>query len=555
MGISNSNGGKRRGPAAEMKRGNYQSEKGYLAPVLHAHLPFVRHPEYRDCLEEQWLYEAIVETYIPLIQVVAGWKRDAVPSRLTISLSPTLLAMLQDRLLQARALRHIRQLIRLSEREEKRTGNQPAFHPLAEMYRERFGKALETYLHYEHDLVQAFQEFQSAKILECITCSATHALLPLLSVNEAAVRVQLQVGVDSYRRCFGRNPPGIWLPECGYYPGLDKILKEFGIRYFFMESHGILHADPHPRYGVHAPVCTPAGLAAFGRDPDSSKAVWSSVEGYPGDFDYREFYRDIGYDLDYETIRPYLPGGGIRSNTGIKYYRITGKTADKEPYVRAWAVEKAAVHAGNFMFNREKQIEHLSSVMDRCPVIVAPYDAELFGHWWFEGPEWIDFLVRKVAFDQRTFRLITPSEYLDLYPINQLCTPSASSWGYNGYNEFWLNGSNDWIYPHLHRAAEIMEELSQRLPRARGLERRSLNQAARELLLAQSSDWAFMMKTGATADYAVKRTRSHLGRFLRLTQQIQAGDIREEWLSQLELRTRVFRGIDYRSFAPTVRVR
>ncbi len=526
-------------------------EKGYLALVLHAHLPFVRHPEYEDCLEEQWFYEAVVETYIPLIQVLAGWVRDAVPCRLTLSLSPTLVAMLQDPLLQTRALRHIRRLKELSGREVKRTRTQPEFRPIAEMYRERFQNALDLYLRYERDLVRAFREFQEAGILECITCPATHALLPLLSVNEAAVRVQVQIGVEAYRKSFGRNPPGVWLPECGYYPGLDKILREFGIRYFFVESHGLLHADPRPRYGIHAPVYTPSGVAAFGRDPESSKAVWSSIEGYPGDFDYREFYRDIGYDLEYETIKPYLPGGGIRTNTGIKYYRITGKTDHKEPYTRAWAMEKAAIHAGNFMFNRERQIEHLSSFMDRRPVIVAPYDAELFGHWWFEGPEWIDFLVRKVAYDQRIFRLITPSEYLDLYPMNQVCTPSASSWGYKGYNEVWLNGSNDWIYPHLHRAAELMVELSRRFPRTRGLRRRALNQAARELLLAQASDWAFMMKTGTTVDYAIKRTRSHLARFLRLTHQIQDGGIQEEWLSQLELGSGVFRGIDYRVYSPS----
>jgi 1,4-alpha-glucan branching enzyme len=523
-------------------------EKGYLALVLHAHLPFVRHPEYEDCLEEQWFYEAVVDTYIPLIRVLMDWIRDAVPCRLTLSLSPTLLAMLQDPLLQTRALRHIRRLIQLSDREARRTRNQPKFRPIAEMYRERFEKVLEIFLHYECDLVRAFREFQAAGVLECITCSATHALLPLLSVNEAAVRVQVQMGVEAHRKSFGRNPPGIWLPECGYYPGLDKILREFGIRYFFMESHGVLHADPRPRYGVHAPVYTTSGVAAFGRDPESSKAVWSSIEGYPGDFDYREFYRDIGHDLKYDIIKPYLPGGGIRSNTGIKYYRITGKTDHKEPYVRARAVEKTAIHAENFMVNRGRQIEHLSSVMDRRPVIVAPYDAELFGHWWFEGPEWIDFLVRKVALDQRVFRLITPSEYLDLYPVNQVCAPSASSWGDKGYNEVWLNGSNDWIYPHLHRAAELMAELSRRLPRARGLRRRALNQAARELLLAQASDWAFMMKTGTTADYAVKRTRSHLARFLRLTRQIQVGDIEKEWLSQLEMGDGVFREIDYRAF-------
>ena len=149
------------------------------------------------------------------------------------------------------------------------------------------------------------------------------------------------------------------------------------------------------------PIYCPTGVAAFGRDLESSRQVWSSKEGYPGDFSYRDFYRDVGFDLDYDYIKPYLHGDGKRTNVGIKYYRITGKTDHKEPYSPERAQDKAAEHAGNFMFNREKQIEHLASIMDRKPIIVAPYDAELFGHWWFEGPDWINFLFRKIAFDQK----------------------------------------------------------------------------------------------------------------------------------------------------------
>jgi 1,4-alpha-glucan branching enzyme len=401
-------------------------DRGYLALVLHAHLPFVRHPEYEDCLEEQWLNEALVECYLPLIRVMDGWVRDGVPFRLTLSLSPTLAAMFLDPLLQSRALRHIRRLIELSEREVKRTRRQAEFRRVAEMYRERFKTVLDTFLRYDRNPLQAFRTFQEMGGLECITCPATHGLLSVLSVNESAVRAQVRVGLQEYRRCFGRDSPGIWLSECGYTAGLDQILKESGVRYFFVETHGLPYAEPRPRFGVHAPIYTPSGLAAFGRDPESSKAVWSSIEGYPGDFDYREFYRDIGYDLDHETIKPYLPAGGIRTDTGIKYYRITGRTDHKEAYVRSWAMEKAAAHAGNFMFNREKQIEHLSTRMDRRPIVVAPYDAELFGHWWFEGPEWLDALGRKTALTSGLSARSRP-RIPGRPPGDQVCAPAPSS--------------------------------------------------------------------------------------------------------------------------------
>jgi 1,4-alpha-glucan branching enzyme len=189
---------------------------------------------------------------------------------------------------------------------------------------------------------------------------------------------------------------------------------------------------------------------------ESSRQVWSSIEGYPGDFDYRDFYRDVGYDLEYDYVRPYLPPTGERVNIGIKYYRITGRTDQKAPYNLRWAREKAARHAEHFLYYRQQQIERLSKTMDRPPLIVAPYDAELFGHWWFEGPQWLDFLIRKIAYDQPDLRLVTPADYLDRFPTNQVATPAASSWGHKGYNEVWLSGENDWIYRHLHKAADRM---------------------------------------------------------------------------------------------------
>lgn len=527
-------------------------EKGYLALVLHAHLPYIRHPEADQYLEETWLFEAITETYIPLIKVFEGLIRDGVPFRITMSFTPTLASMLLDPLLQERYTRHIDRLIELAEKEVVRTRTCPEFHRNALMYRELFYDARHTFKdRYNCNILRAFREFSDAGYIEIITSGATHGYFPLMEIYPEAVRAQVKTAVAFHEKTFGRRPLGFWLPECGYQPGHDQILKEEDIRYFFTDAHGVLFASPRPKYGVFAPIYCKSGVAAFGRDMESSKQVWSAQEGYPGDYDYREFYRDIGYDLDYDYIRPYINRDGTRTATGIKYYRITGKTHDKQPYDMERARERAAVHAGNFMFNRERQIEYLASVMDRKPIVVAPYDAELFGHWWFEGPWWLDFLIRKSAYDQKVFKLVTPSDYLEIYKRNQVSTPSLSSWGYKGYNEVWLEGSNDWIYPHLHMAAERMIDLATKMPDAEGLTRRALNQAARELLLAQSSDWAFIMKTGTMVSYAVKRTKDHVGRFNRLYEAITSNSIDESWLSQVEAKDNIFPDIDYRSYVKT----
>ena len=525
---------------------------GYLCLVLHAHLPYVRHPEYDDFLEEDWLYEAITETYIPLLDVFEGLERDGVEWRLTMSVTPTLAGMLADPLLQYRYVRHIDNLIALAAKEIERTRWQPEFHRLAHLYHDRFRRCREVFVkQYEHNLLNGFRRFFQTGKLELITCGATHGFLPLMTINENAVRAQIEIGCREFERHFGRRPQGIWLPECGYTPGVDRLLKDAGLRYFFTDTHGVLYAEPRPRYGVYAPIiCPDSGVACFARDTESSKQVWSAIAGYPGDYNYREFYRDVGFDLDYDYLKPHLHQSGIRTFLGIKYYKITGRTEHKEPYNPQAALDKAAEHAGNFMFNREKQVEWLHGVMGgRPPIIVAPYDAELFGHWWFEGPDWINFLLRKMCYDQQTVKTITVPEYLEQQPRNQIAQPSFSSWGYKGYCEVWLEGSNDWIYRHLHEDSDRMVELARHHPHADGLRRRALNQAARELLLAQSSDWAFIMKTGTMVEYARERTKVHVLNFNQLYEQLQRDELDEDWLSRVEARHNVFPHIDYRVYA------
>jgi len=519
--------------------------KGYLCLVLHTHLPFVRHPEHEDFLEEDWLYEAITETYIPLILAFERLSNDNVNFRLTMSLTPTLLSMLSDPLLQDRYLRHINKLIELAHKEVERTRWMPEFHHLANMYLTGFYESRNVFERYQRNLVNAFKAFQDAGKIEIITCGATHGYFPLMDVVRPSVKAQVKVAVNQYEKIFARKPAGIWLPECGYNPGQDEILKEAGLRYFFTDSHGVLHATPRPKYGVFAPVYCKSGVACFARDLESSKQVWSSIEGYPGDYYYREFYRDIGFDLDYDYIRPYIHPAGTRINTGIKYYRITGNH-EKQPYIPHIAREHAASHAGNFMFNRQRQVEYLYDFLNKKPLIISPYDAELFGHWWYEGVQWLEFLIRKVAFDQDTISMTTPSEYLEQNPRNQVATPSMSSWGWKGYSEMWLQGQNDWFYRHLHGSSERMTELVKVFPETGGLIKRALNQALRELLLAQSSDWAFIMGTGTHTSYAIKRTKDHLLRFTRLYEDIKSNSVDENWLSDIEYKDNIFPEIDYR---------
>ena len=517
---------------------------GYLALVLHAHLPFVRHPEHEKFLEEMWLYEAITESYLPLIQTMDGWLRDGMETRLTLTLSPTLCSMLRDQLLQDRYLQHLKGLIELAEKEIHRTHWDRAYHELAWMYHHRFTTIRDTYFACGCDLVAAFGKFQELGKLEIITTAATHGLLPLLANHPPSIRAQILTARDHYRSCFGRDPRGIWLPECAYIEGIENVLQEADIRWFTTDTHGILNARPRPRYGVFAPIYTPNGIAAFGRDLDSAKQVWSRNEGYPGDFRYRDFYRDVGFDLDFDYVKPHLPSRDHRGFTGIKYFRITGASPQKEVYQRDAALHAASEHAGHFLASRVAQIHRLNAIMDRPPLVLAPYDAELFGHWWYEGPEFLNYFVRKAVHDQKTFALTTPQEYLRENPTQQVAAPAASSWGEEGYWRVWLNETNEWIYPHLQIAQERMTGLARRFPKATGLKKRAVQQAARELLLAQASDWPFILRTGTSPGYARKRVKDHLLRFLKLYEQLTQGRVDEGWLRRVEQIDNIFPDAD-----------
>jgi 1,4-alpha-glucan branching enzyme len=524
--------------------------RGDLAFVLHAHLPFIRHPEHRYHLEENWLYEATVATYLPLVEVFRGLVRDGVRFRMTMSMSPPLVTMLRDDLLKMRFAAYLDRLVELGERERARTHGDPTFHKLAAWYHDRFRRLRALYDELRGDVVGAFKSLQDDGVLEIITVGATHGYQPVIR-EPSARRAQIQVACESYARHFGRWPRGIWLPECGYTEGVDQLLAEAGLRYFFVDAHGIANARPRPPLGLYAPIFCRTGVAAFGRDLESSKQVWSAKEGYPGDGVYRDFYRDIGFDLGLDQIGPYVHPDGIRIHTGYKYFRVTGPDVDlahKQPYDPDLARERAATHAGNFVFNRGKQLEHLAAHMDRRPLVVSPYDAELYGHWWFEGPMFLDFVARKIAFDQDTIRLTTCAEYLEEFPVNAVAEPCPSSWGDGGYSGVWVDGSNDWIYRHVHRCEARMHELARRYQQPTDLERRALNQAARELLLLQSSDWAFIMKTATAVKYACDRVKAHLARFRRLDREISEGRIDGAWLADLEGRDNIFPEIDYRVF-------
>jgi 1,4-alpha-glucan branching enzyme len=539
---------------------------GHFSLILHAHLPFVRHPEHEAFVEEEWLFEAINETYVPLLEMMQRLTNDGVPFKLTMSISPTLCAMLQDQLLRERYVRHLDLLIDLAARERKRNRKHPQLFELAEFYASLFSETRRHFVdEWNCDLLSVFRELRQTGALEIIASAATHGLLPIIEQQSArAARAQVLIGRDVYVELFGREPDGFWLPECGYAPGLESILQEANLRWFVVDANGLLFGTPRPCRSIYTPCYTPAGPAAFARDPNASRKVWSAQEGYPGDPVYREFYRDIGFDLPMEHLGSIARG--TKKFSGVKYHRITGPGSEKQLYDRTAAENAAAQHANHFLEQCRRQIREIGELGFE-PIIVAPFDAELFGHWWFEGPIFLEQFIRHGA-NQPDFQLATPSEYLAAHPTQQIVEPAASTWGENGDLAVWLDPSNAWIYPQLQSATDRMTQLAQqntnnvvgqplRLPNqasagqasALQMTDRVLKQLARELLLAQSSDWAFLMKTGTAREYATQRTLDHLARFNRLHDQFVAYNLDEDFLRDCEWRDNIFPNVNWRYYA------
>jgi 1,4-alpha-glucan branching enzyme len=375
--------------------------------------------------------------------------------------------------------------------------------------------------------------------------------MPLVATPEAR-RLQVEVGVALYREAFGRSPAGFWLPECAYAPGIDHLLHDAGISWVILESHGVLASSPRPWSGLHRPIRLPGGVAAFGRDRESGRQVWSSTSGYPGDPAYRELYRDLGFDSPYEHIHPFQHDDGIRRNVGIKYHRVTGKVElhEKEIYDVPRAKARAAEHARHFVESRVAQIEALLAAGAQAPCIVAPYDCELFGHWWYEGPWFLEGVFRAAHSKTLPFGFATPSEALDDGGAVPAAHASLSTWGRNGFLDMWLDRDTAWILRHQHELERRMVAHAKKTaPRKTGRDR-ILDHMTRELLLAQSSDWAFIVTTKTAAHYAEMRFRGHVDRFLKLEALLEgAVDEDPDFRELVESEDALFPGLDHRGIA------
>jgi 1,4-alpha-glucan branching enzyme len=528
-----------------------------LCLVLHGHLPWVNHPEYEHFLEEDWFFEGVADCYMPLLEMMNGWERDGLDASFTLDISPPLLSMMAHDPLKERVARYLEARKDLVKSWLEQAEADSPFRAAAENARHICEQRVALYDGIDRDLPAAFRRHWDAGRVELMTCGATHGLLPVL-LDEGSARAQIQEAIRTHTRILGRAPRGIWQPECGVTPSSFDLFAEAGLTFTFTEDRAVLFGAPPPAYSVSRPIYTAEGIAVFPRDPACGKEVWSADEGYPGDFRYREFYRDLGYDAaDALVDERHKQGTGDRKNMGLKLHRITGRVSldGKEPYQPQWAADAAREHAAHFVGSRIGQARHLKSELGVWPCFTAAFDAELFGHWWYEGPRFLDEVVRgcvqRASSEEASPRPMSVWRYLSENPRHQLQEPAVSSWGDGGAFSVWVNGENDWLWRKVHDCRLRLKEQARRFAHNRPDEgqARLLKQATRELLLAQSSDWPFILTMGTQMGYAKERPVIHLGRAHRMLHYLESGNVSWDDVAQLEERDAVFADVDPSLFA------
>ncbi len=514
-------------------------EAGYLVLVLHGHQPFVRHPDIDHPTEENWLFETLTDCYLPLMQVCQELLDEGINPALTVSLSPPLCDMLSDDYRRSGYIRYLEERIDFLKLKGRGVGGVELDENLVHWYRRRYEACRQVVEENgSGNVIQRCRHFQERQAIDIIATAATHPYLPLWELHPDIVNLQIHLGMRQYAQDFGRSPTGFWLPECGYFRGADSYLRRWGADYFFLARHGLLNGAPTPSHGEYAPAQTPRGVRAFARDVPTDHQVAFKETGYRGDPTYADFESDIGLISQSPSVRD-LTHQQEPATTGIRCCR-----AGWEPYDPDAAAARCQVHAEDFAKQCQRWAESLRASLGRKPVIVAMFDMEHFGHWWMEGPLWLKLAIRELARRPDSVKLVTAKEYLAMCPQCEVVEPSMSSWGFQGYSETWLMGRNHWIYPALYKATESFRSLAANGRQTNELQHAALNQYLRELLLAQASDWAFILHAETASEYATKRVRGHMANLDRIQTGLEQDSLDPQWLATLQNHNTIFADID-----------
>jgi len=551
---------------------------GSFVFMLHSHLPYYRKAGMWPFGEEN-LYECMAETYIPLLNIISELYDEGIKAKLTVGITPILAEQLNDEYLKDGFEKYLNSKIDAVSEDVSRYPNASVAHSqhlnfLAKYYFDWYTNVKDNYLNkYNRDLIGAFKRFQDLGCIEITTSAATHGFSPLLA-TDSSLNGQFKTGSETTKRLFGKKAKGAWLPECAYRPGYEAIdsqgrkywrpaievtMQNSGIEYFFTESHVIeggvsvgnrrivgvygnieyIPLPPRPATGLttfESYWLPDAQVAVMGRNDRAGFQVWSAADGYPGDGCYREFHKKD-------------------DNSGMNYWRLTSPSTDLgdkmlyDPVLAMSKINENSDHYTNLIYH---MLNDYKKATGKNGLVMVAFDTELFGHWWFEGMEFIKQVIRKFNNFIPEIERQCAAEYLEKTPPTAAISLPESSWGQGGHFWVWQNHQTEWMWPIIHAAEKRMQTIAgkyQSIPQNKVLHR-ALNQLARELLLLERSDWPFLITTWQARDYATERFRKHQENFEHIAGMIENNNIDEGYLKSIEAVDNPFTDIDYRVFMP-----
>ena len=466
---------------------------GTFCLVLHTHLPWLPHAGTWP-VGEEWLYQAFTGSWRRVVRVLEDLADEGRRDVLTLGVTPVVSAMLDD----PYCLRELHTWAGYWQLRAELAAGRAEPH-LRELAAHEFREATACLDDLEARWLRGgsavLRTLRDAGVVELLGGPATHPFQPLL--DPRVQRFALATGLDDSRLRYGAAPAGIWAPECGYAPGLENSYADAGVRRFLVDGptfHGDT-ASAHPVGG--------SDVIAFGRDLDVTYRVWSPRAGYPGDAEYRDFHT-----FDHPT--------------GFRPARVTGRTVPPE-HKRPWdptaARRTVSRHADDFSGVVRRRLQELRDRNGRPGLVVAAYDTELFGHWWYEGPQWLAAVLRGLP--AAGVRVTTLAGAIEAGHVGEARELPASSWGSGKDWRVWEGAQ---VADLVADSRRVQDRLAAVVDKNRGRTRDPvLDQLAREALLVASSDWAFMVTKDSAAGYARDRAASHSARFDRLANLVESG--------------------------------
>ncbi len=554
---------------------------GSFTFILHTHLPYVLHhgkwPHGSD-----WLTEATAECYIPILGMLEAMQTDGLSPKISMDFSPINLEQLADPDFAGVFTSYCNEKIAAAEKDYVRFSQDGAkeYQHIAEYWQAFYSRTKKLFVEkYQCNIVSGFRKLSDAGVLDAMTCGATHGYFPLL-LRDDNIRGQINSAIETHEHHFGKRPRGIWLPECGYRPryqwsptvgpesyrlsseeraGVEELVAEAGLEYFVVDGAltkgGTVDGALDPKRSLTDIYWVDSSKsqrlpsknlsAIFSRDAESASRVWDAEKGYPGAGPYLDFHKKHGI-------------------SGLRYWKITSlKTdmADKLPYMPDDTEQKLDIQADDFVSLVLAELEEFATTHTYPGIIASPFDTELFGHWWFEGPRFLEKVMRRIAISEK-IGLTNCADALDNYaPPHVTISLPEGSWGFEGQHWVWTNDAVAWmwdtIYPLEDRFLKMVHAFNPHPKEGGGFQtvntqlRSILEQAARELLLLEASDWPFVISTKGAIEYSKMRFAEHaefLTRLLDLAEHYDANkglsSADSDFLQEAITKDRVFANVD-----------